>query len=139
MIAVLAGTIGLGLNLTNRDPKILAGGAGPNCPVTDNVYPHGHPTVRIGSQGDCVRHLQYDLNVIHFFNPDFKLAKTDKPLTVDGDYGPLTENRVKQFQLILNQKFTSGLAVDGVVGPITWEWVTSFCAKTINQTETYVC
>jgi mannan endo-1,4-beta-mannosidase len=36
------------------------------------------------------------------------------PLVVDGDFGPLTLQRVKEFQ------GNNGLLVDGVVGPITW-------------------
>jgi peptidoglycan hydrolase-like protein with peptidoglycan-binding domain len=36
------------------------------------------------------------------------------PIAVDGDFGPLTEQAVREFQL------GQGIEVDGIVGPITW-------------------
>jgi peptidoglycan hydrolase-like protein with peptidoglycan-binding domain len=61
---------------------------------TDSV--HG------GDTGPGVEKVQFAL-VAHGYN-----------IKVDGNYGPQTENAVKDFQK--NQ----GLKVDGIVGPITW-------------------
>lgn len=45
---------------------------------------------------------------------DVKVLQTKLGLTVDGTFGPLTEEAVKNFQK------KSGLTVDGIVGPKTW-------------------
>ncbi|PWI11424.1 hypothetical protein DIZ27_05095 [Streptomyces sp. NWU339] len=58
--------------------------------------------VKSGSQGDAVRALQTQL-VAHGYR-----------LTVDGQFGPLTEKAVTDFQS------SEKLAVDGSVGPRTW-------------------
>lgn len=60
-------------------------------------------TLRMGDKGLDVRNLQQTLN--------------DKGynLTVDGDFGALTQAAVKNFQR------ANGLTDDGVVGPKTWE------------------
>jgi hypothetical protein len=64
-----------------------------------------YPVLRIGSVGDSVRLLQGALN----------LAPTLQPrLTEDGQFGPKTNGRVREFQ---GQK---KLVPDGVVGPLTW-------------------
>lgn len=55
-------------------------------------------TIKIGSKGEDVKVLQQKLN-----------------LSVDGIFGPLTEEGVKEFQK------EKGLSVDGIVGPKTWE------------------
>lgn len=61
------------------------------------------PTIRRGDTGDAVRLAQHLLG--HFgFN-----------VTVDGDFGPLTEQAVRDFQ-----EFWGTLVVDGIVGPLTW-------------------
>lgn len=54
-------------------------------------------TIKLGSRGEDVRVLQQKLN-----------------LSVDGIFGPITEEAVKNFQK------ENGLAVDGIVGPNTW-------------------
>jgi peptidoglycan hydrolase-like protein with peptidoglycan-binding domain len=61
------------------------------------------PTVRRGSTGDAVRMLQQILSDYGY-----------DPGTVDGSFGPNTEQAVKTFQ----NDF--GLDADGVVGPATW-------------------
>lgn len=55
-------------------------------------------TIKNGSRGDDVKLLQQKLN-----------------LEIDGIFGSLTEEAVKEFQK------NNGLTVDGVVGPKTWQ------------------
>lgn len=63
----------------------------------------GHePTVQQGSTGGAVVLLQR------------LLGEVGHPMTVDGDFGPITRSAVVAFQLSKN------LAADGIVGPITW-------------------
>lgn len=56
-----------------------------------------HPTLRLGAKGETVELLQKLLGV-----------------NVDGEFGPQTEEAVKNFQK------DNGLVPDGVVGPKTW-------------------
>jgi peptidoglycan hydrolase-like protein with peptidoglycan-binding domain len=58
--------------------------------------------VQEGDTGENVRSVQYLLDA-HGFS-----------LTVDGSFGPQTEGAVKYFQE------DTGLSVDGIVGPYTW-------------------
>ncbi|MCG6135272.1 MAG: peptidoglycan-binding protein [Nostoc sp. LLA-1] len=64
------------------------------------------PTLRFGNSGTSVRVLQR------------LLVSNGYAIGVDGSYGPLTETAVKAFQ---NQR---RLAVDGIVGPVTWRELT---------------
>jgi peptidoglycan hydrolase-like protein with peptidoglycan-binding domain len=61
------------------------------------------PTLREGSSGEPVRQLQVALK-----------ETGHDPGPVDGEFGSQTETAVKAFQQ------DRGIAVDGVVGPITW-------------------
>ena len=61
------------------------------------------PLVRQGDKAHPVPSLQY------------LLRAHGHTVTVDGDFGPLTETAVRDFQQQRN------LAVDGVVGPQTWQ------------------
>lgn len=75
--------------------------------VGPNTYAELNPTtptaiLGIGNSGSDVRYLQENLN------------KAGYNLSVDGIFGPLTLNAVKDFQK------TSGLAVDGLAGPKTF-------------------
>lgn len=63
------------------------------------------PTISEGSTGNTVKTLQRDLNA-HISGVT--------PLTVDGIFGPKTDNRVRSWQDLV------GLQVDGIVGPKTW-------------------
>ncbi|MDY6900792.1 MAG: peptidoglycan-binding domain-containing protein [Cyanobacteriota bacterium] len=65
------------------------------------------PTLRFGDRGNSVRILQRLL-----------IAKR-YPISVDGDFGVLTETAVKAFQS------RRGLVVDGIVGPRTWRALSS--------------
>jgi hypothetical protein len=60
-------------------------------------------TVRRGNTGEAVKGVQVRMN----------LRQAD-PIPVDGDFGPLTEQAVREFQQ------SQALEVDGIVGPITW-------------------
>jgi peptidoglycan hydrolase-like protein with peptidoglycan-binding domain len=64
-----------------------------------------HPTLRRGAYGEDVKLLQRLLN-----------TKDGHPtlLDVDGAFGPLVEQAVREFQS------THSLSIDGVVGPKTW-------------------
>ena len=68
-----------------------------------------------GSSGSLVASLQSELNSLYskkaFPNSPYNFHP---PLAKDGQFGPLTENAVKDFQK------KKGLTVDGVVGPHTW-------------------
>jgi peptidoglycan hydrolase-like protein with peptidoglycan-binding domain len=64
----------------------------------------GQATISQGATGDGVRRLQRALRRTAAF----------ENLAVDGEFGPLTEKAVKEFQ------GGNGLVVDGVVGPLTW-------------------
>jgi len=59
------------------------------------------PTLKRGSTGPEVERIQRVLNV----SP------------ADGIFGPVTESAVKSFQR------ASGIADDGIVGPVTWEYI----------------
>jgi len=61
-----------------------------------------HPTLRRGSSGPWVKHLQDLLN------------KHGAQMAADGQFGPHTHNVVRFFQ------GANGLTTDGIVGPLTW-------------------
>ena len=62
------------------------------------------PVYRLGSKGPEVERIQMRLKELgHYRGP------------VDGDFGGGTESAVRTFQK------TTGLTVDGVVGPQTWK------------------
>lgn len=68
----------------------------------------GWETVRKGDTGDNVRKVQQVLA-----DAGFKNSSGRKPLVADGEFGVVTEKRVKQYQK------NNGLTVDGIVGPQT--------------------
>jgi peptidoglycan hydrolase-like protein with peptidoglycan-binding domain len=67
--------------------------------------------VRQGSQGDAVRAVQEEFQ--------FRAGEPGQGLQVDGIFGPQTDAAVRGFQQALQ------LAVDGIVGPITWRALVS--------------
>ena len=71
-----------------------------------------------GAQGDAVRGVQEEFR--------FRNLSGDpsKGLAVDGDFGPKTEAAVRGFQQALHADIPS-MAVDGVVGPMTWQALVS--------------
>lgn len=64
------------------------------------------PILQTGSNGESVLFLQFLLNI--------RETGQGTVLTMDGLFGPRTDNRVRQFQT------TSQLTTDGIVGPQTW-------------------
>jgi hypothetical protein len=68
----------------------------PPAPILVFAYP-GTP-VKLGSKGDAV-----------------KLVQAVVETTIDGDFGPVTERRVKDWQT------KNKLLADGIVGPVTWK------------------
>lgn len=77
-------------------------------PVT---WPHLVIAVHHGSTGDAVRAVQ-----------QFGLVRSpgEDPLVVDGDFGPITKERVEFFQE------SWGLTLDGVAGRETWSFFSTF-------------
>lgn len=74
--------------------------------------PYPGTPLRRGSTGADVSWLQTMLNQVAATDPSMPT------LAVDGIFGAQTEQSVRQFQS------NFGLAVDGVVGPVTWEALT---------------
>jgi peptidoglycan hydrolase-like protein with peptidoglycan-binding domain len=74
--------------------------------------------VKQGSQGDAVRGVQEEFQ--------FRNLSGDpgKGLQVDGIFGPKTDAAVRGFQQALHADIPS-VAVDGIVGPITWRALVS--------------
>jgi peptidoglycan hydrolase-like protein with peptidoglycan-binding domain len=87
-------------------------------PVPTTVYPLSYPpwpgtslsTAFSGDfRGDVVK-VQRRLDLLGY-----------GPVTVDGDYGPVTASVVRRYQSY------NGLIIDGVVGPQTWSSLFSGC------------
>jgi peptidoglycan hydrolase-like protein with peptidoglycan-binding domain len=74
--------------------------------------------VKKGSQGAAVRGVQEEFQ---FRNLSGDPSKGPK---VDGIFGPMTEAAVRGFQQALSLDIPS-VAVDGIVGPITWQALVS--------------
>ena len=74
--------------------------------------------VRKGSEGDAVRGVQEEFQ--------FRNLSGDpsKGLQIDGIFGPKTEAAVRGFQEALAADIPS-VAVDGIVGPVTWQALVS--------------
>ena len=74
--------------------------------------------VRKGDRGDAVRGVQEEFQ--------FRNLSGDpsKGLQVDGIFGPQTDSAVRGFQYALSLDIPS-VAVDGIVGPVTWRALVS--------------
>lgn len=70
-------------------------------PIDERLKPA--VVIRKGAKGDAVMVLQYKLQALGY------------KLSIDGDFGAITEGAVKDYQR------SRGLAADGVVGPKTWD------------------
>ncbi len=74
--------------------------------------------VQKGSHGDAVRGVQEEFQFRNLSgNPN-------QGVQVDGDFGPQTDAAVRAFQHALSLDIPS-VAVDGVVGPMTWQALVS--------------
>ncbi len=69
------------------------------------------------SKGAAVRRLQHRLLQLGYE----RLGPRRKALTIDGVFGPLTEEAVCEFQMRNTDFQGFPLVVDGKVGPLTWE------------------
>ena len=82
--------------------------------------PNPYPTIQSGSTGTPVETAQTRLNLWRtFITPSFT-----SDLVVDGNFGALTVAAVKDFQTAFK------IAVDGVVGPVTWSDLNKAPVKT---------
>jgi len=74
--------------------------------------------VQKGSQGDAVRGVQEEFQ--------FRNLSGDpsRGLQIDGIFGPKTDAAVRGFQHAIAQDVPS-MAVDGIVGPMTWQALVS--------------
>lgn len=75
----------------------------------------GMGELKSGAVGEEVKALQQTLNI--------RIKSAQPPLTVDGHFGPMTEERVKRFQR------DHGITANGVVGAETWKAIGVFEAE----------
>ncbi|WP_026413830.1 peptidoglycan-binding domain-containing protein [Actinomadura oligospora] len=75
------------------------------------------PELHRGSRGPDVTTVQYILRAAR---------EASRHLKPDGDFGPKTEHAVREFQEF------AGIAVDGIVGPVTWGKLTD--GHTVDST-----
>ena len=73
--------------------------------VGPQTWPQLIIEVKQGSTGDAVRAVQSQIH---------SRGDGANQITVDGNFGPVTDSAVRAFQTLL------GLSVDGIVGPQTW-------------------
>jgi hypothetical protein len=96
----------------------------------DVNYCRNSPTWRITQRGDhggCVSTLQ---SVLKYDNGSRNVCNSNS-MAVDGDFGPITQSKVKCFQGVY------GLSKDGIVGPKTWSMVYSVCVRLASSTSGY--
>lgn len=87
-----------------------ASGSTPTPPPPPPPAPSSHPVLRKGNKGPAVMELQRKLNGV-----------SGAGLVVDGDFGPRTDQAVRNFQSFFK------LGTDGIVGPKTWGML-DYCA-----------
>jgi peptidoglycan hydrolase-like protein with peptidoglycan-binding domain len=73
--------------------------------VGQQTWPQLIIEVKQGNNGDAVSAVQSQIH---------SRGDGAAQIAVDGDFGPVTDNAVRAFQVLL------GLSVDGIVGPQTW-------------------
>lgn len=84
----------------------------PSAEPTSPEQPSGPPILRLGAEGSAVSQLQQELQTLGYYDG-----------SIDGGFGELTEAAVIAFQTKLQ------LTVDGVVGPSTWDTLSSELAR----------
>jgi peptidoglycan hydrolase-like protein with peptidoglycan-binding domain len=72
-------------------------------------------TVRRGDQGDAVRSVQEEFQYRNLS------GDPNKAPLVDGIFGPKTEAAVRNWQQFIHDNDEPAMAVDGIVGPMTWQ------------------
>ena len=75
-------------------------------------------TVRLGSTGDAVRGVQEEFQFRNLSGDPTKGPQ------IDGIFGPITETAVRNFQQAVHADVPT-MAVDGIVGPMTWQALVS--------------
>jgi uncharacterized protein YkwD len=93
--------------------RVAAASTGANLSAADCAY-NWTRTLEMGAQGEDVAELQRRLNI------------AGAELYVDGDFGPITDQAVRDFQA------ANGLEVDGIVGPITQAVLDQICPEAPN-------
>jgi peptidoglycan hydrolase-like protein with peptidoglycan-binding domain len=71
-------------------------------------------TARRGDEGDAVRSVQEEFQYRNQSGDENNAPK------VDGIFGPKTEAAVRNWQQFLRDHDEPAMAVDGIVGPMTW-------------------
>ena len=87
-------------------------------PALSQVTQAASPTVYPGSTGSAVRQVETSLASLGYYHG-----------AIDGIYGPLLGNAVRSFQRVHD------LAVDGIVGPVTWGTLDKVTTSTHPVTE----
>jgi peptidoglycan hydrolase-like protein with peptidoglycan-binding domain len=95
---------------SSRPPSTNSGQQTTNCATQ---LANGQLYLQEGSTGPCVQLVQQLLNQWGM-TYGYGGFPGSGPLTVDGDFGPLTRQAVLAFQQ------REGISVDGIVGPQTW-------------------
>ncbi|MEU8821232.1 peptidoglycan-binding protein [Actinoplanes sp. NPDC048796] len=72
-------------------------------------------TVRSGDRGDAVKSVQEE------FQYRNQSGDPNNAPLVDGIFGPVTETVVIDWQQFLHDNDEPAMAVDGIVGPMTWQ------------------
>lgn len=103
---------------TTTSPDPAVGSTAPESTVEPVVTDVAQPELRLGDEGEWVVVLQR------------QLTRHGYPLEADGEFGPVTEAAVREFQE------AHGLAVTGVVGPDTWAALDSPASVPSTTTET---
>jgi peptidoglycan hydrolase-like protein with peptidoglycan-binding domain len=75
--------------------------------------------VREGSTGDGVRGVQEEFQYRNLS------GDPDRSPRVDGEFGPRTDAAVRDWQQFLHDSDEPAMAVDGIVGPMTWQSLVS--------------
>lgn len=87
--------------------------------------PYTEPTrlLKKGSKGNDVKWLQWELMEAGFHVPFVYGGKTYKAVSVDGDFGSITDAAVRAFQESCKIALDNAIEVDGKCGPITRKYL----------------